>query len=81
MRRVITAISLAASLMLAPSPGAAAPDAYDDSQSHPLRIAAYLAHPLGYAVEWLVFRPFHFLVSSYPDIFGHRPHGTKRLES
>jgi outer membrane protein OmpA-like peptidoglycan-associated protein len=55
----------------------AAPDEYDDSQSHPLRVAAYLIHPFAWLTEWLVFRPFHFLVSATEPqeaIFGHRPH-------
>jgi outer membrane protein OmpA-like peptidoglycan-associated protein len=55
----------------------AAPDEYDDSQSHPLRVAAYLIHPFAWLTEWLVFRPFHFLVSATEPqeaVFGHRPH-------
>ncbi len=55
----------------------AAPDDYDDSQSHPLRVAAYLLHPIGWLTEWVVFRPFHFLVSATEPqeaFFGHRPH-------
>ena len=55
----------------------AAPDEYDDSQSHPLRIAAYLLHPIGWLAEWTIFRPFHFLVSATEPqeaFFGHRPH-------
>jgi hypothetical protein len=51
-------------------------DAYDDSQSHPLRIAAYLIYPIGYTLEWLVTRPFHELVAQ-PDlepVFGHTSH-------
>ncbi len=57
--------------------GFAAPDEYDDSQSHPLRIAAYLMHPVGWLAEWTIFRPFHFLVSATEPqeaFFGHRPH-------
>lgn len=81
MKRMIAAIALAGSLMLSPSPSSAAPDVYDDSQAHPLRVAAYLAYPVGYAIEWLVFRPFHFLVSSYPEFFGHHPHSPTKLES
>jgi outer membrane protein OmpA-like peptidoglycan-associated protein len=57
--------------------GMAAPDEYDDSQSHPLRIAAYLLHPVGWLTEWLVFRPFHYIVSATEPqeaFFGHRPH-------
>lgn len=55
----------------------AASDEYDDSQSNPLRIAAYLAYPVGWLAEWLIFRPFHFIVSATPaqeSFFGHRPH-------
>ena len=55
----------------------AAPDEYDDSQSHPLRIVAYLLHPAAWLLEQVVFRPFHFLVSAnepMEEIFGHRPH-------
>jgi hypothetical protein len=51
-------------------------DDYDDSQAHPLRIAAYLIHPIGYTLEWLVTRPFHELVAQ-PDlapVFGHTSH-------
>ena len=51
-------------------------DDYDDSQSHPLRILAYLVHPVGYSLEWLVTRPFHEVVAQ-PDlepVFGHDVH-------
>src|SRR5437773_7523114 len=52
-------------------------DEYDDSESNPLRVAAYILHPVGFTLEWLVFRPMHALVSQ-PDlepISGHyRPH-------
>ncbi len=52
-------------------------DEYDDSQSNPIRVAAYLLHPAGVLLEWTVFRPLHFLVSSTPEaeyVFGHTPH-------
>lgn len=51
-------------------------DGYDDSQAHPLRIAAYALHPVGYAVEWLLTRPIHALVSQpeLAPVFGHKPH-------
>lgn len=55
----------------------AAPDEYDESQANPLRIAAYLLHPFGVATEWLLVRPFHYLVSANEQnekLFGHRPH-------
>lgn len=68
---------LSASLALAARPVFAAPDEYDDSQSHPLRILAYLAYPAAFVVEWTVFRPFHYLVSATEPqeaFFGHTPH-------
>jgi hypothetical protein len=55
---------------------ATAHDAYDDSQSNPFRLVAYAISPIGFALEWLVTRPIHFLVSQ-PElerVFGHTPH-------
>lgn len=64
-------------LLLSPVPGQAAPDEYDESQSHPLRVVAYIVHPFGRLLEWTVARPFHALVSGSNEaeyVFGHRPH-------
>lgn len=75
MRRLVVALGVM--VWLAAVPGAArAHDAYDDSQAHPLRIAAYVVNPIGVAVEWLFTRPFHFMVSSpaLERTFGHTPH-------
>jgi outer membrane protein OmpA-like peptidoglycan-associated protein len=55
----------------------AAPDEYDDSQSNPFRVAAYLLHPVGWLAEWIIFRPLHAIVSANEPMekfFGHRPH-------
>jgi hypothetical protein len=76
MRKLImmaVAVALLGSAQLSFASGA---DDYDDSQSHPLRIAGYLIHPIGWTLEWLVTRPFHELVAQ-PDlapIFGHASH-------
>jgi outer membrane protein OmpA-like peptidoglycan-associated protein len=62
---------------LSPGKTFADADEYDDSQSHPLRVLAYLAYPAAFLVEWTVYRPFHFLVSATPAqeaFFGHTPH-------
>ena len=64
-------------IALSSTPVFAYPDEYDDSQSHPLRIAAYLVHPVGWLAEWLIYRPFHLIVSGTEPqeaFFGHRPH-------
>jgi len=73
----IALLILSVSFALAAKPAFAAADEYDDSQSHPLRIVAYLAYPAAFLVEWTVFRPFHFLVSATEPqeaFFGHTPH-------
>jgi len=74
--RILTAVIVCA-LSLSARQAIAAPDEYDDSQSNPFRIAAYLVYPVGWLAEWIVFRPFHFLVSATEPqeaFFGHRPH-------
>jgi outer membrane protein OmpA-like peptidoglycan-associated protein len=73
----IPLLILFVSFALAARPALAAPDEYDDSQSHPLRIVAYLMYPAAFLVEWTVFRPFHYLVSATEPqeaLFGHTPH-------
>src|SRR5262245_3936251 len=75
--RLGAALFLTVTLIGAPAASRAAADQYDDSQSNPLRVTAYLLNPFGVALEWVIFRPFHFLVSATPIqayIFGHRPH-------
>lgn len=74
MRRLLLVLVLA---LWAVAPGSVrAHDAYDDSQSHPLRLAAYALNPAGFALEWLVMRPIHFVVSNpgLEQIFGHTAH-------
>lgn len=49
-------------------------DDYDESNSgHPLRIIAYVLHPVGVAIDYLLLRPAHWLGSREPlkTIFGH----------
>jgi len=50
---------------------------YEDAFSNPLRLAYYVIHPIGYTVEWLVMRPFQYLISRpYLDkIFGYEAIG------
>lgn len=58
-----------------PTRGAA--DEYDDSQANPLRLLAYIVHPVGVALEWIIARPMHALADANKTtrkIFGHEPH-------
>ena len=84
MKRSIACLSLVAVLALSGSALAFPGDEYDDSESHPLRTAAYIIHPLGVGLEYVIYRPLHWLVSLNDTtelIFGHRPHGTEELRS
>jgi len=77
VKHLLIALVAAVGLVMVPATGRAH-DAYDDTQSHPLRIIAYAVNPIGYAAEWLVFRPIHFVVSQpkLERMFGHTPHET-----
>lgn len=49
--------------------------AYRESESHPLRILAYVFHPVGYAFRELIFRPISYFASSSEEtraILGYR---------
>lgn len=69
--------SLAAALAVAVALTIALPalaDDYDDQYSgHPLRIVAYVVHPIGVILDYLIFRPFHWVGSHEPfsTLFGH----------
>jgi hypothetical protein len=75
--RFILVVGLAVGLLGAPS-AVRAHDAYDDSESNPIRLAAYAISPVGWLLEWTVMRPIHFVVSNpqLEPIFGHAPHET-----
>lgn len=72
LRRALAALTLTAGLAVLATPALA--DEYDRHRAgHPLRVIAYVVHPIGVALDWLVFRPAHW-VGSQPvvrDIFGH----------
>lgn len=70
----VLAISLAVSLPLGGLAGTASADEHDPQESgHPLRVIAYVLHPLGVIVDTLVFRPAHWVVHHEPfqTLFGH----------
>ncbi len=72
LRRALAVLTLSASFAVLATPALA--DEYDRHRAgHPLRFVAYVLHPIGAALDWLVFRPAHW-VGSKPvvrDIFGH----------
>jgi hypothetical protein len=71
-RKSLIAAALASTLLLAATP--ALGDEYKREESgHPLRIAAYVLHPIGVVIETLIVRPAHWLGSLAPFewLFGH----------
>lgn len=70
-RGAVAAFFVALVVVLA-SPVAA--DEYDASNSgHPLRMIAYVLHPVGVLIDYVLLRPAHWLVSHEPmkTLFGH----------
>ncbi len=80
MKRFITVFALVCTLGVTSSRVFASTEDYDDTQTHPLRIAAYVVYPIGFTFEWLVFRPLHYVVSRpyLENFFGHHAHGETR---
>lgn len=67
-----TALALCMIAIASAEPSGA--DDYDEKGSgHPLRIIAYVLHPVGVAIDYLLLRPAHWLGSREPmkTIFGH----------
>ena len=82
MKRLLVAL-MVASMVSVTAHVASAADRYADEQqyedafSNPLRLAYYVIYPIGFTVEWLVMRPFHYIVSrpGLDRVFGYQPIG------
>ncbi|MBW2543809.1 MAG: hypothetical protein JRF15_17145 [Deltaproteobacteria bacterium] len=60
------ATTTALAMLAAASPAAAAEE-YDETYSgHPLRVVAYVLHPIGVILDTLIFKPFHWIGSHEP---------------
>jgi hypothetical protein len=70
--RMLRAAVLTLALLALAAPGGAADD-YDSKEAgHPVRIAAYVLHPVGVILDTLIFRPAYWLGSHEPlrTLFG-----------
>jgi hypothetical protein len=74
VKQLLIALALVAAVALSPR-AAQAHDAYSDAESHPLKIASYPVAVVGFALEWLLTRPIHFLVSepTLQPVFNYEP--------
>jgi hypothetical protein len=72
LRRLMLA-SLMAVLFLGGALPAPADDYKASEAGHPVRIVAYVLHPVGVLLDYLLLRPAHWLASHEPlkTIFGH----------
>jgi hypothetical protein len=71
-RRGVASVLLTLGMLAVASPASA--DEYDPKYAgHPLRILAYIVHPVGVMFDYLLFRPAHWVGSHEPfkTIFGH----------
>lgn len=69
----LSAVFVALVIMLTPY-GDALADEYDPHEAgHPLRLAAYILHPVGVLFDYGLMRPAHWIVHQGPlsTIFGH----------
>ena len=72
-RRRLLACALAFFLLCAALP-AAADDHEVEHAGHPLRIVAYMMHPIGVIIDYVLLRPFHWIGNHQPfkTLFGHK---------
>ena len=71
-RKPLASVLLALGLLAIARPAAA--DDYDPQYAgHPIRVLAYIVHPLGVLLDYAIFRPAHWVGSHEPmkTIFGH----------
>ncbi len=72
VRKRFLAGSLGLFLLVAPLTAAA--NEYEKERAgHPLRIVAYVVHPIGVILDYVLLRPFHWIGSHEPfkTLFGH----------
>lgn len=72
-RRRLLGAALALGLAAA-TPAAARADTHDPERAgHPVRVAAYVLHPIGVLLDYLIVRPAHWVVEREPfrTLFGH----------
>ena len=70
MKRIALLCALALSLEAAP---ALADDHRSDRSGHPLKVIAVVLHPVGVVLDYVIFRPAHWLANREPakTLTGH----------
>ena len=81
MNPKLVSAAILVAVALTVTPAARAHTYQSAEEGHPLRMVAYLLHPLGVAAEYIILRPWHKIVSRDPfaPIFGHDPREAYRF--
>ncbi len=75
-RRILRGFAAALALCALGSAAARA-DQYDPQRAgHPIRVLAYVVHPVGVILDLVIFRPAHWIGSlpGLDEFFGHEPY-------
>lgn len=75
LRRAGRALVAGAAMVILVGAAPAAAEDYKSTRSgHPLRILAYVTHPVGVIIDTLIFRPAHWIASFEPlkTLFGQK---------
>ncbi|GAB4324262.1 MAG: hypothetical protein Kow0059_19820 [Candidatus Sumerlaeia bacterium] len=79
-KKILAGVMMAACFVLLS--GVASAHDYDrDDDGHPLRIVAYLMHPVGLALEYAIVRPIHHVASqpTWNVLLGHTSYENDKL--
>lgn len=75
LARGATGLALVLALTTASATVTWADDHDPEKSGHPVRVIAYILHPVGVILDYMIFRPAHWVVSHEPfqTLFGHVP--------
>ncbi len=62
----LLAVLVSGTMIAVPAPAFAVrkdTKAFQDADTNPLRVVSYVLYPVGSLLEWVVFRPLHFIAS------------------
>ena len=76
MRLKLAVLCMCCAMLLAAATPAWAHDYDRNDTDNPMRVVAYIVHPVGVLLEWTITRPIHWLAMQpgFSYVMGHDPH-------